>query len=1834
MVTPAPKPLPPSLSNLPKFDASKYGVPLPKTTPQAPAPLFSQYVYDYMDGTPGGGGGYSALKPLSGAPVDLPKPDSVNEPGFINNAIDFLGGTLKAVTNIAYKALEMPEKYDELKRREAAGGEVSLGDRLAPVGDVIGAAPAGLFSFYTGNEEDKHWGADVVEKVSDVVSRNDPNYVDVKDNVDPVFKGITGFAIDVLADPLTWIPGAQYVKAAKLALRGTKAVGNALGKGAVKATEFVAGKVKKTPAVDPAAPANVTADILAKEPIGYTLTTKTSGKQNVREFATEAEALAALKTSQGRSTRPWKAMAQGEKALRGINYYNIEPKFPTAQTINAAEEALPAAALIDDAGRAVDEAAIKGISATDAIAAKFTERVGSNPSFAGDVSSLIKSLKNAPKVAAKAKPMEVLSAGKWLDSVYTAITKGQLDDFPVGSITLGGGDNIKKTSLRTMNYALREYGKLKKSGTQTGLVKAIEAQIFGPMYNKYAAALKAGNQADLLGNILSKGTPEEILKEAAVTTALQRTIAVLSQNEAKARALFTPGVYDDLMKMDQKEWKVFLDTLPKILKSNGLATAFGPMSSSAGARAALSVFDISPEMYNDAINVVGRNVEDLVESGPASVGAALRDIPNGGNVNDVLREQLTLRAFEPEVIDIVVRRVSEALNEAIRKNFDPEFLDDIYKFISPDGTFRTEEFFGAGIGKHPNAFNTHTQWDFFNILSQKLTDDFANVITKTTGKNKGEVNLGYDLASQKEMAIIPAMRAIEDFLEAKGVPITMDYNGEVLNLRFTDLYDGLQSVFSKADDIRWLRLVMFNGNTGVAPTKMMDAAVEAIRGGDVEQIYKVLTDNKRRNILLDADGSVPALAQGDLISNWLAGDRVESKFGFYPGDKMPTKMIGGRTYKQKDTKSGYYGMWDNKVAAAKLAEAISTIAPTLTKLDNARATELTARGVTEYRTMSPLVAGQILAATKTPELAGQAIRMAAAPGKIVGDYAKGMNATQLGASMANAAIRQGLMPSVQSAAAHSIKVADAVASGDPAKVATATRNFLNETRVGDAETGRKIEEYVKGVSQAEYDAMDDAARAQFDDMAGELTYDTSRSLGAKAVNGEAAIVSFMNRILHPLKQAFTPDFKMRPEEFMWAAREERKSNMFVKQFVAKRLVPLNKLARDPRFKPLLDGKTTVFQQAIRNIQEGVQGQGVVGEAQRSLTEHLAYLVDVGADGANSILASPFGRAGIGLKMLNDYFKKYQVLGSSGAKAGDDLIDIAAAVATSEASGGKISVFQAGIDQWKTWKIENPLEFIGRMDAAAVRMAADVSFVRNFEAEALAKGLSAAKPGNGFVKLVSTGDSYFGDLLPKDAYFHPDIAEVFHAIDVKSRSSKNLQGDFGAFINKTLDPILGEWKYAITLIRPGHHFRNLFGDLSMTYFAEGVRNFRPSSVDAFRLMSMTNDYQGVDIVRTLNGLKTTIPKGVEVMVSGNLGKNGSGIKASLTYSDVIVAAKERGLMLPAQVVEDLFDAEIKKSFIAKSARAVSRVATLNLSARGGKLEKGFSTISEYREHTVKLQHYSQIIRNALDGKGVITGIGKIVYPKTIDELLDIAARRVMKYHPDVSTLTAFETKYMRRIIPFYSWTKQAVIAMGEATVMAPGRIMTIPKASYNLAIAMGVDPYSLSDPFPTDQLFPSFLTEEMTGPQFQGDSGKYYGFNPGIASADIYNMLAPDPLRGILGSTNPLLKAPLEAISGTNLGTGAPIRDYSDWLDSQIPGVNYISNISGYSVTGSIVGGLTRGQFDPQYQVAAGNKGAWDRSLSAINWLTGLGIRSYSRPNYINYAEIELRNRLGGEEKTF
>lgn len=116
-------------------------------------------------------------------------------------------------------------------------------------------------------------------------------------------------------------------------------------------------------------------------------------------------------------------------------------------------------------------------------------------------------------------------------------------------------------------------------------------------------------------------------------------------------------------------------------------------------------------------------------------------------------------------------------------------------------------------------------------------------------------------------------------------------------------------------------------------------------------------------------------------------------------------------------------------------------------------------------------------------------------------------------------------------------------------------------------------------------------------------------------------------------------------------------------------------------------------------------------------------------------------------------------------------------------------------------------------------------------------------------------------------------------------------------------------------------------------------------------------------------------------------------------------------------------------------------------------------------------------------------------------------------------------------------------------------------------------------------------------------------------------------------TSPLFRVPLELMSGGSWGTGARIKDASDYVDASIPGINYLSNITGISPTGSVASTMQGMGLDPQYQVSAGNKGIQDQGLSLLNWLTGLGFQNMSKPNYINYAEIEKRNAAAKDQRS-
>jgi hypothetical protein len=227
--------------------------------------------------------------------------------------------------------------------------------------------------------------------------------------------------------------------------------------------------------------------------------------------------------------------------------------------------------------------------------------------------------------------------------------------------------------------------------------------------------------------------------------------------------------------------------------------------------------------------------------------------------------------------------------------------------------------------------------------------------------------------------------------------------------------------------------------------------------------------------------------------------------------------------------------------------------------------------------------------------------------------------------------------------------------------------------------------------------------------------------------------------------------------------------------------------------------------------------------------------------------------------------------------------------------------------------------------------------------------------------------------------------------------------------------------------------------------------------------------------------------------------------------------------------------------------------------------------------------------------------------------------------------------MRLIFPFYSWQAKIMPAFFESFIRYPGRVSNLSKLQYEAAVAGGVNPDTVYDPFPTDQNFPDYLQRKVLGPQIKmPGTGEYVGIDPGIPQFDMLNDflgVEGGPMSQVLGSVTPFARAPFEYASGQQVG-GVPILDKSEFLDSQIPGASYFNNITGTSLTGTLMGeGLTgdtaesdpnhENFFDPRRQVKEGNyQGPINEfglpssdALRALNnWIFGLSVTGMSHEN--------------------
>lgn len=655
-----------------------------------------------------------------------------------------------------------------------------------------------------------------------------------------------------------------------------------------------------------------------------------------------------------------------------------------------------------------------------------------------------------------------------------------------------------------------------------------------------------------------------------------------------------------------------------------------------------------------------------------------------------------------------------------------------------------------------------------------------------------------------------------------------------------------------------------------------------------------------------------------------------------------------------------------------------------------------------------------------------------------------------------------------------------------------------------------------------------------------------------------------------------------------------------------------------------------------------------------LADHMQNLVDymfdiARADGSSQSVLSTFFRNGFDLGHINSKLSQARF------GLGEDMRLRTSGPWT--VNGKKYANYKFSPEQiakqWRSWKIDDPIDFLARMERVTTELATETAISREGARLAKAAGLLSNKKRPGFVKanIDSFGDKSILRYFPSKNgtfYVHPSLVGEIKRMDELLDMSANNPG-LRMWLRQNLDPILAMWKSGMTIWRPGHHWRNIVGDTGMAYLRSGVKNpvyyARALKMVGFKQNALGRTFRGDygvwDALAAMQGLSRAAEGGAftkalndEIISLAKPGAENTFIVArakiggktvDLDAATVYQGMMDRGKLPDFRHQEDIIDiGGTGQPITTRIAQATGWQDSMGQKAMNGMKEK-IAGFSEGRDDFVRLGHTLHLIENGM-------GKGQPEF-KSLSDMFDRIAERIAQVHPDGTDLTPFESQTMRRLFPFYTWNRKAIPLVFENMLTHPGRFMMYPKAMYAAGYAAGVDLESLSNPFPQDQIFPSFVTDKMTGIGWKSKDGHYWSFDIGAPQADVLNSFLgngqPGTVTGgILGLLNPALKVPLELKTKTQLQSGVPITDTSDYIDSNIPGLNVINSVFGKSPS-SIIENALKGklQMDSNRQVTKGNRGGVSTDPQYLaNWATGLKFQDNSKPNYITLARLQAINK--------
>jgi len=344
----------------------------------------------------------------------------------------------------------------------------------------------------------------------------------------------------------------------------------------------------------------------------------------------------------------------------------------------------------------------------------------------------------------------------------------------------------------------------------------------------------------------------------------------------------------------------------------------------------------------------------------------------------------------------------------------------------------------------------------------------------------------------------------------------------------------------------------------------------------------------------------------------------------------------------------------------------------------------------------------------------------------------------------------------------------------------------------------------------------------------------------------------------------------------------------------------------------------------------------------------------------------------------------------------------------------------------------------------------------------------------YKNMVSAGalpDDWVKAVGLKTHYLPPSIANVVNT------QSKLLTDP--TTTNKFLrhfDQVQGLWKAWSLAVRPAYHMRNLVGNIWNAYTLAGVKN-----PDVYR-QAQKIQYQAW---------------------AGKLSKTDK--IAGRSYDDIWKQARDQGLLgrgqYGADIVRSLEETlETGTGIAAGKASVLSRtLGTRSLPVRLG--FKGGNAV----ENNARLAVFINSLRKGKSPEQAAYDVKKALF--------------------DYSDLSMFERNVMKRLIPFYTWSRKNIPAQIEAILKNPQRYQALNTARLNIEYEDG-----RPDPEATDwwgKRVPIYL-----GKEGESDVWNMITLLNYVPVADLERLGSPADLIGEM--TSPFIKEPLEQLFNYSL----------------------------------------------------------------------------------------------------